>query len=400
MPLADLCRPKTLNDIVGQEHLVGSNGILRNMINNNALQSVIFYGPPGTGKTTVALLLADAFNKPLYKLNGVSASTKDIKDIAANAPDNGCIVYLDEIQYFNKRQQQTLLPYIESGAITLIASTTENPYHDIYDAILSRCLVLEFKRLSPSDIQTRLSDALSRPEVNLTGLSPNVLTFVSQIASGDVRRAFNTIELIAAQYKNLQSVTVEDAKNLLPSVQMAGFDVDGDNHYAYIAALQKSIRGSDPDAAVFWLAKLLEGGDIISPSRRMLVMAYEDIGLAAPDVADHVLACIKSAEMLGLPEAYRPLTQAALLLALAPKSNSNACYQEAITDIKAGFGATVPKHIASECPPGYVYPHNFPNHWCEQQYMPDDLIDKIYYEPCTNTYEQNIATYWQHIKGA
>lgn len=400
MPLADLCRPKTLDGVVGQKHLVGSNGILRNMIDNNALQSVIFYGPPGTGKTTVALLLADTFNKPLHKLNGVSASTKDIKDIAVSAPDNGCIIYLDEIQYFNKRQQQTLLPYIESGAITLIASTTENPYHDIYDAILSRCLVLEFKRLSPSDIQTRLSDALSRPEVNIAGLSPDVLAFVSQISSGDVRRAFNTIELIAAQYKDLTSVTVEDVKSLLPSVQMAGFDADGDSHYAYIAALQKSIRGSDPDAAVFWLAKLLEGGDIISPSRRMLVMAYEDIGLAAPDVADHVLSCVRSAEMLGLPEAYRPLTQAALLLALAPKSNSNACYQEAIADIKAGFGATVPKHIASECPPGYVYPHNFPNHWCEQQYMPDDLIDRMYYEPCANAYEQNIAAYWHHIKGA
>ena len=400
MPLADRCRPKTFDDMAGQQHLVGPGGILRNMADNHNLQSVIFYGPPGTGKTTAALILAKSAGKPLHKLNGVSASTKDIKAIADGAPDTGCVLYLDEIQYFNKRQQQTLLPYIESGVITLIASTTENPYHDVYDAILSRCIVVEFKRLTPDDIYMRLVNAVLSPEIGLGNICTDVLHFVAQIASGDVRRAFNTVELIVAQYGDrLDTVTIDDVKALLPSAQMAGFDMDGDNHYAYIAALQKSIRGSDPDAAVFWLTKLLSGGDIISPSRRMLVMAYEDIGLAAPEVAGYVLACVQSAEMLGLPEAYKPLTQAALLLALAPKSNSNEpAYMGAQEDIRHGLGATVPKHISKECPPGYVYPHDFVNHWCPQQYMPDDLVGRHYYTPGNNQYEQSLDAYWKHIK--
>ena len=400
MPLADNCRPKTFDDMAGQQHLVGPNGILRNMADNHNLQSVIFYGPPGCGKTTAALILAKSAGKPLHKLNGVSASTKDIKAIAEDAPDTGCVLYLDEIQYFNKRQQQTLLPYIESGAITLIASTTENPYHDVYDAILSRCIVVEFKRLTPDDIYMRLVNTVLSPEIGLGDICTDVLHFVAQIASGDVRRAFNTVELIAAQYEDrLATVTIDDVKALLPSAQMAGFDTDGDNHYAYIAALQKSIRGSDADAAVFWLTKLLSGGDIISPSRRMLVMAYEDIGLAAPEVAGYVLSCVQSAEMLGLPEAYKPLTQAALLLALAPKSNSNEpAYMAAAEDIRHGLGATVPKHISKECPPGYVYPHDFANHWCPQQYMPDDLVGRHYYVPGDNQYEQGLDAYWKHVK--
>ena len=400
MPLADECRPTALDDIAGQSHLVGPNGILRNMADNCTLQSTIFYGPPGTGKTTTALILAESAGKPLFKLNAVSAGAKDIKAIADDAPDGGCVLYLDEIQYFNKRQQQTLLPYIESGAITLIASTTENPYHDVYDAILSRCLVVEFRRLTPEDILKRLQTALRQHEPALAGIPTDTLRFVAQIASGDVRRAFNVVELIGAQFASrLADVTPDDVRRLLPSAQMAAFDMADDAHYSYISALQKSIRGSDPDAAVFWLTKLLEGGDIISPSRRLLVIAYEDIGLAAPDVADHVLACVQAAETLGLPEAYKPLTQAVLLMALAPKSNSNEpAYMGAQEDIKAGLGATVPRYLRRACAPGYVYPHDFVNHWCPQQYLPDDLQGRHYYVPGDNPYEQGLAAYWDAVK--
>lgn len=400
MPLADRCRPRTFDDMAGQAHLVGPGGILRNMADARALQSTVFYGPPGTGKTTAALILAESAGKPLHKLNGVSASTKDIKAAADGAPDTGCVLYLDEIQYFNKRQQQTLLPYIESGTITLIASTTENPYHDVYDAILSRCLVVEFKRLTPDDIHMRLSDAMRSLGSPWDDIPDDVLRFVSQIASGDLRRAFNTTELVAAQFAGrLPNVTVDNVRALLPSAQMAGFDMAGDSHYGYISALQKSIRGSDPDAAVFWLSKLLEGSDIISPSRRMLVMACEDVGLAYPGAIQHTLACVRAAEMLGLPEAYKPLTQAAVLLATAPKSNSNeAAYMPAVADIKAGLGTTVPGHIASEHAPGYLYPHDYPDHWVDQQYLPDDLVGRRYYVPGDNPTERDAAAYWDYVR--
>lgn len=392
-PLADLYRPTSFDEMVGQAHIIN---ILKSIA--ACPQSVIFYGPPGTGKTTAALLLAKSSGKPFFKLNAVNASSKEVKEIADSADDNGVILYLDEIQYFNKKQQQSLLPYIESGKLILIAATTENPYHDIYGALLSRCAILEFKPLTPEDIARRLSEALRASVSPLTALRVDVIGFVAKIASGDVRRAFNTIELISANFTNYASVTIDDVRSLLPSALMAGFDMHGDNHYAYIAALQKSIRGSDPDAAVFYLAKLLEGGDIISPSRRMFVMASEDVGLAAPEIVSYVLSCVQSAQMLGLPEAYYPLTQAALLLALAPKSNSVGCFNEAREDIKMGCGTVVPPHISSECPPNYIYPHNYPMHWCPQQYLPDDIKYKKYYEPGDNAYEQKLSEYWKYVK--
>lgn len=400
MPLADEHRPLSFDDMVGQQHLVGPGGILRNMADSHSLQSVIFYGPPGTGKTTAALILADSANKPLHKLNGVSAGTSDIKKVAESAPNTGCVLYLDEIQYLNKKQQQSLLPYVESGAVTLIASTTENPYHDVYDAILSRCLVLEFKRIAPEDIYQRLVRAVLSHKNGLDDIPTDVLNFIAQIASGDVRRAFNTLELVAAQFAGrLSNVTVQDVKGLLPSAQMAGFDMDGDSHYSYISALQKSIRGSDPDGAVFYLTKLLEGGDIVSPSRRLLVIACEDIGLAYPGAIEHTLACVRAAEMLGLPEAYKPLTQAAILLANAPKSNSNEpAYMAAQEDIKHGLGTTVPWYLRTSCAPGYLYPHQYPDHWVDQQYLPDDIADRRYYVPGDNPDEQQSAEYWDYIR--
>lgn len=400
MPLADRNRPRSFDDMVGQKDLIGPDGILRHMADAKTLQSVIFYGPPGTGKTTAALILADAVDKPLHKLNAVSASTSDVKAIAKDAPPEGVVLYLDEIQYFNKKQQQSLLPYIESGAITLIASTTENPYHDVYDAILSRCAVLEFKPVPAEDVYHRLVNAVSGDDDGLGSICTDVLMFVAQISSGDLRRAFNTLELIASRFADgLSDVTVDDVRALLPSAQTAGFDKDGDSHYKYVSALQKSIRGSDPDAAVFWLAKLLEGGDIISPSRRLMVIACEDVGLAAPGAVQHTYACVQAAHMLGLPEAYYPLTQAVVMLALAPKSNSiGKAFDAARQDIREGRGTVVPWHLTSERHSAYVYPHDCPDHWVDQQYLPDDLRMRRYYEPGDNPTERGAYDYWAYIR--
>lgn len=400
MPMADDNRPRTFDDMVGQQDLVGPHGILRHMAETKTLQSVIFYGPPGTGKTTAALILANAVDKPLHKLNAVSASTSDIKSIAKDAPDTGVVLYLDEIQYFNKKQQQSLLPYIESGAITLIASTTENPYHDVYDAILSRCAVLEFKPVPAQDIYQRLVNAVLSDDSPIGSICTDVLMFVAQISSGDLRKAFNTLELVTSRFSDrIADITIDDVRHLLPSVQTAGFDKDGDNHYRYVSALQKSIRGSDPNAAVFWLSKLLEGGDIISPSRRLMVIACEDVGLAAPDAVEHTYACVQAAHMLGLPEAYYPLTQAVVMLALAPKSNSvGKAFNAAKQDIAAGYGASVPWHLTSEHHPAYIYPHDYPDHWVEQQYLPDDLTGRIYYIPGDNPTERGAYDYWAYVR--
>ena len=400
MPLADDYRPRSFDEMVGQQRFVGPGGILRRMAEDKSVQNMIIYGPPGTGKTTAALILAESVNKPLFKLNAVSAGTSDIKALVSALPENGCVLYLDEIQYFNKKQQQSLLPYIESGAITLIASTTENPYHNVYDAILSRCIVIEFKRLTQDDVYQRLVNALNlKQPSSVNHLSAQVVYFLAGISSGDVRRAFNMIELLNQQYGScLETVTVDTVKELLPTAQMAGFDTNGESHYQYISALQKSIRGSDPDAAVFYLMKLLEGGDIISPSRRMLVIACEDIGLAQPEAITHTLSCVTTAERLGLPEACKPLTQAAIYLALAPKSCSNEqAYMAAQDDIRHGKGANVPEHIRAEHTPGYLWPHAYPDHWVPQQYLPDDLTGVRYYLPDG---EQEHAMYdkWQQIK--
>ena len=398
MPLAEKLRPKSFDDMIGQKHLVGPNGILRELADKKISQSVIFYGPPGTGKTTASLIFADALKKPLYKLNATNASISDIKKII-DKEENGAVLYIDEIQYFNKKQQQSLLPYVESGAITLIAATTENPYHSIYDALLSRCAVMEFKRPSASEILELLKAYEKEPNSAIANTPENVLKLIANIASGDVRRALTDLELITNLYDDNSKITEEDIRSIKPSASMAGFDMRGDNHYAYISALQKSIRGSDPDAAVFWLSKMLEGGDIISPCRRLPAICCEDIGLAYPEAITHTMACCKAAEVLGLPEAYKPLTQAVILLAIAPKSCTNeAAWMPARDDIKNGLGATVPRHLASEYAPGYLWAHQFPNHWVHQQYLPDDLLGRKYYEPGDNAFEQQFKNYWNSIK--
>ena len=398
MPLADDMRPTSLDGVIGQEHLTHEGAPVAQMVEFRDPRNVILYGPPGCGKTTMARIVAEASAMPLVLLNAVSASVKDIK---AAAGDGSALVYLDEIQYFNKKQQQSLLPYIESGDIVLIASTTENPYHGIYDALLSRCLVLEVKRVATGALAEYLKKHARTADDPIFGTSDDVLDHVAHIASGDVRRAWVLLEALINARPFGHALTPEDVDAITPTQVMGAFDTAGDAHYAYISALQKSIRGSDPDAAVFWLAKLLEGGDIVSPCRRLPAICCEDIGLASPQAIQHTMACIEAAERLGLPEAYKPLTQAVVYLALCPKSASNEpAWMGAQKDIRNGMGATVPKHLSSSCHPAYVWPQDKPGHWVEQQYLPDDLVGKTYYAPSDNEVEQGACAYWQSVRDA
>ena len=398
MPLADDMRPTSLDGVIGQEHLTHEGAPVAQMVEFRDPRNVILYGPPGCGKTTMARIVAEASAMPLVLLNAVSASVKDIK---AAAGDGSALVYLDEIQYFNKKQQQSLLPYIESGDIVLIASTTENPYHGIYDALLSRCLVLEVKRVATGALAEYLKKHARTADDPIFGTPDDVLDHVAHIASGDVRRAWVLLEALINARPFGHALTPEDVDAITPTQVMGAFDTAGDAHYAYISALQKSIRGSDPDAAVFWLAKLLEGGDIVSPCRRLPAICCEDIGLASPQAIQHTMACIEAAERLGLPEAYKPLTQAVVYLALCPKSASNEpAWMGAQKDIRNGMGATVPKHLSSSCHPAYVWPQDKPGHWVEQQYLPDDLVGKTYYAPSDNEVEQGACAYWQSVRDA
>lgn len=396
MPLADDMRPNALEDVIGQEHLTRDGAPVALMVEFRDPRNAILYGPPGCGKTTMARIVAAAADMPLVSLNAVSASVKDIKTAADAGP---ALVYLDEIQYFNKKQQQSLLPYIESGDIVLIASTTENPYHGIYDALLSRCLVLEVKRVSQKALLDCLCKHAHTEGDPILNTPDDVLERVSQIASGDVRRAWVLLEALLQARPFGHILTPADVDAITPTQIMGSFDTAGDAHYAYISALQKSIRGSDADAAVFWLAKLLEGGDIVSPCRRLPAICCEDIGLANPQAIQHTMSCIEAAERLGLPEAYKPLTQAVVYLALCPKSASNEpAWMAAQKDIRNGLGATVPAHLASTHHPAYIWPQDKPGHWVEQQYLPDDLVGRTYYTPGDNECEQGAYAWWQAVK--
>ncbi len=403
-PLADRVRPVTFNDIAGQSHLFGSNGILRRMIERGVIPSMIFFGPPGCGKTTAANVIAQASGKTLFKLNATTASLSDIREVAKETEgilgSGGVLLYLDEIQYFNKKQQQSLLEYLEDGRITMIASTTENPYYYIYDALLSRCSVFEFKHVSPRDISRRLQTVLTEQFPKLQ-LDDGVLDDIAHAAGGDVRRALTMLEVAegAADIEEDGTRHIRSVKEFIPSVVQSGFDRDGDVHYDLLSGLQKSIRGSDPDAAVFYLARLLQGGDLISPCRRLMVIASEDIGAAYPMAAVITQACVESAKELGLPEARIPLANAAVMLATAPKSNSAYLAIDAATaDIERGMGAEIPHHLRSPQFKGYKYPHDFPNHWVKQQYLPDDLRGKTYYTYGENKTEQAAKAYWEKIK--
>ena len=415
-PLADELRPTTLDDVYGQEEILGEGRMLRRMIESGRVPNLIFYGPSGTGKTTVANIIAAATQRTLYKLNATTASTADIREIVSQldtfmAP-NGVLLYLDEIQSFNKKQQQSLLEHIENGKITLIASTTENPYFYIFNAILSRCTVFEFKPISPAAAEKavrRAVDYLAKKEQLAVTAEPGALEHIASSCGGDIRKALNAVEFLYTATRPVNGVvtlTMQDAKQVSQRSAMR-YDKAGDDHYDDLSALMKSIRGSDPDAAVHYLARFLEAGDLPSACRRILCSVAEDIGLAYPQAIPIVKACVDSALQLGLPEARLPLADAVILLATAPKSNSGCmAIDAAIADVKAGKTGPVPRELQNvhadgtgfERDQGYLYPHNFPNHWVRQQYLPDVIKDRTYYTYGDNKTEQAAKRYWEEIK--
>ncbi len=415
-PLADEIRPKTLDEVAGQKHLLGEGALLRRIIENGTSANLIFYGPSGTGKTTIANIIAQKTNKTLYHLNATTASLQDVKDIIADvdtmmAP-NGILLYLDEIQYFNKKQQQSLLEFMENGKITLIASTTENPYFYIYNALLSRSTVFEFKPLTPEEMLPAVERALSieqqRSKLPFTW-DEDVPMTIATFCGGDVRKSINAVELLyqsAEVVKGELRVTKEDSLQLSQRSAMR-YDREGDDHFDLLSALQKSIRGSDPDAAVYYLGRLLVAGDLLSPCRRLLVIAAEDVGLAYPQAIVVTKACVDAALQIGLPEARLPLAEAAILLATAPKSNSahNAII-EAMSDIQRGKVGEIPRYLKNvhadsagiKNVPKYKYPHSYPNHYVKQRYLPEELGDTKYYEFGENKTEQAAMRYWLEIK--
>ena len=402
-PLADRMRPSCFDEIAGQSHLVGKGGILRKLLENGRIPNMIFFGPPGVGKTTVANIIAEVSGMQLFKLNATSASTSDIKDVLSNAEnifsENGTLLYLDEIQSFNKKQQQTLLEFTENGKITLIASTTENPYYYVYKALLSRSSVFEFKSVTPSDCLPTLKRALALLNSDFDdskAADDSTLLAIAHAAGGDVRMSIGILE--NAFYISGNVIDEAAIKALLPEV-VGHFDRDGDVHYDLLSCLQKSIRGSDPDAALFYLAKILASGDLLSACRRILVIANEDIGCAYPLAAVMAYSCTESAKAIGLPEAAIPLANIITVLATAPKSNSAySAYHAAQNDLQAGLGNSVPEHLRSPNFTGYLYPHDYVNNYVNQTYLPKDIAGRKYYEFGTNKTEQAAKTYMDMIK--
>ena len=415
-PLADLLRPRTLDEVYGQAHILGQGAVLRRLIESGKIPNMIFYGPSGTGKTTVANIIAEQTNRTLFKLNATTASTADIKNIVSQldtfmAP-NGVLLYLDEIQSFNKKQQQTLLEYIENGKITLIASTTENPYFYVFNAILSRSTVFEFKQIDASAALQAIQRAVSYLEER-TALKAQpeegALEYIAGACGGDIRKAMNAVEVLFSAGRpegDVLKLTLEDAKAVTQKSAMRA-DREGDNYYDLLSSMQKSIRGSDPDAAVHYLARLLEAGQMQAACRRLMVIAAEDVGLAYPMIMPIVKSCVDMALMIGMPEARIPLGDAAVLMATSPKSNTgHVALDAALEDVRKGKGGDFPRHLQNmhadtytmEREQGYQYPHNFPNRWVKQQYLPDDLVGVRYYEYGDNKMEQAAKQYWDTIK--
>lgn len=418
-PLADEIRPKTLDEVVGQEHILGEGCVLRRIIESGKIPNLIFYGPSGTGKTTVASIIAAKTNRTLYKLNATTASTGEVKEILAQ-PDtllapNGVLLYLDEIQYFTKKQQQSLLESIENGKVTLIASTTENPYFYVYNAILSRSTVFEFQPISQEAALKAVERGvriMEEKEGVKAEAEAEALSHIAFACGGDIRKAMNAVELLFSagrEEHGVLTITLADAQAVTQRSALR-YDRDGDSHYDVLSAFQKSIRGSDPDAGLHYLARLLEGGDLPSACRRLLVIAAEDVGLAHPTAISVVKSCVDAALQLGLPEARIPLAEAVIFLSTCPKSNSAICaIDDAMADIKKGKGGEIPAHLkdthyggAKDLGRGltYQYPHMFPGHYVQQQYLPDALQGRTYYEYGPNKIEQAAKAYWEAIKGS
>lgn len=416
-PLADELRPTSLDEVVGQKHILGPDGMLRRIIESGQIPNMVFYGPSGTGKTTVASIIAAKTNRTLRRLNATNASIADIRAIIAELDTmltpGGVLLYLDEIQYFNKKQQQSLLEFMEDGRITVIASTTENPFFYVYNAVLSRSTVFEFKQVPAMEVSKAVRRAIRvlseregvRPETEL-----GTEEYIASVCGGDVRKSLNAVELLFSAAKREDGViylTRKDAESISQRSAMR-YDREGDDHFDIVSALMKSLRGSDPDAAMHYLARLLEAGDLIGACRRILCSASEDIGMAYPQAVSIVKSCVDSALQLGLPEARLPLAQACILLATAPKSNSVVmAIDAAAADIRAGKAGPIPRELQNvhadgagfEREQGYLYPHDYPGHWVKQQYLPDELRGVKYYEYGDNKTEQAAKAYWEKIKG-
>ncbi len=416
-PLADAIRPESLEDVVGQGEILGKGALLRRIIESNKVPNLIFYGPSGTGKTTVANLIAQQTQRPLHRLNATTASIGDIRDILAEigtllAPE-GVLIYLDEIQYFNKKQQQSLLEFMENGKVTLIASTTENPYFYVFPAVLSRSTVFEFKQITAKEALPAIERGFALMEERLGQellLEEGVAEQLSFSCGGDIRKGMNAVELLCTGAQGKEGklhITLADCK-LVGQGSAMRYDRSGEAHYDILSGLQKSIRGSDPDAALHYLARLIEAGDLLSACRRLMVIACEDVGLAFPQIIPIVKAAVDAATMLGLPEGRIPLADACVLMATSPKSNS--AYRGldmALGDVKAGRTGSIPRHLQNvhadsagqEREQGYVYPHDFPNHWIPQDYLPKELLGRRYYDFGDNKYEQEAKKYWDRVKG-
>ena len=407
-PLADLIRPESFSDMVGQPHLLGKGTTFRKVIDSGHISNMIFYGPPGTGKTTMANIIAKKANMALYKLNGTTASTDDIKHIIGEVNSlfstNGILLYLDEIQYLNKKQQQSLLEFVESGDITLIASTTENPYFYIYPALLSRCTVFEFKAIDKLEVEKGLIRASKKLNVII---DKDALSLLTISCNGDMRKALNNLEFLANSLTKGKHITLEMVNSLVDKAHIS-YDRSEDKHFDNLSALMKSLRGSDVNASLFYLAKMLEAGDLIAACRRLLCSANEDVGMAYPNIIPIVKAAVDTALQLGMPEARLPLSNAAILIATAPKSNSSVlAIDSAINAVHQGKGINVPRSLQNTHYDGedaaikgqnYKYPHNYSHHWVKQQYLPDDIKDIEFYIYQDNKFEQTLKEYWDKVK--
>lgn len=407
VPFAEQFRPQSLEEMVGQPHLFAKETIFYRTVHKNVIPNMIFYGPPGVGKTTVANIIAKNTDMLLCKLNGTTAGLDDVKKVIEDSKSvfasKGVLLYLDEIQYFNKKQQQSLLEYVEKGLITLIASTTENPYFYIYPALLSRCSVFEFKAINKDEIKVGLKRIINLKKIKIDEEAIDILALSS---NGDMRKAINNLEVVYNALGN-KKITVKDVNEIVDKAHIV-YDKSEDRHFDHLSALMKSLRGSDPDAAIFYLAKMLEAGDLIAVCRRILCSVNEDVGLAYPNLIPIIKSCVDIALQVGMPEAKLPLSNAVILIATAPKSNSAyLAYDRALNDIQMGKGNSVPRCLqnthydgedATKKGQDYKYPHDYKNHYIKQQYLPDDLKDAHYYLYGNNKYEQAIKEYWDKIK--